>query len=139
MDGTRSGVAALVWALRHAADTDMDVEVLTVWPSHHDVLIHEVPGHFCAARWNAVAAQERTVRQAVRDMSTPPPITTRLENANAGEAIVRASTSHDLVVLGSDRASGPHRLTDQVVRDAACEVVVLSAPDTCAAAATRSR
>ena len=66
-------------------------------------------------------------------------VTTRLENADAGEAIVRASSSHDLVVLGSDGANGPHLLTGQVVREAACEVVVLSAPDTGPAAATRTR
>jgi hypothetical protein len=124
VDGTRSGVAALVWALRHASDRDMDVEVLTVWPAHHSVLIHEVPGHFCSARWDALAAQERTVHQAVLAVPAPPPITTRLVNASAAEAIVRASRSHDLVVLGSDRAHEPHRLTDLVIKDAACPVVV---------------
>lgn len=124
MDGTRSGVAALVWALRHAADHDMDVEVLTVWPAHHSVLIHEVPGHFCAARWSAAAAQEHTVRRAVLAVPMPPPIATRLENADIAEAIVRASKSHDLVVLGSGPAHEPRRLTHLVIKDAACEVFV---------------
>lgn len=125
VDGTRSGVAALVWALRHATDHDMDVEVLTVWPAHHSVLIHEVPGHFCTARSSAVAAQERIVGKAVLTVPSPPPMTTRLENADAGEAIVRASRSHDLLVLGSDRSPGPHALTHLIIRDASCEVVVV--------------
>jgi hypothetical protein len=35
-----------------------------------------------------------------------------------------ASKSHDLVVLGSGRTNEPHRLTDLVIKDAACPVVV---------------
>ena len=116
---------ALVWALRHAADHDMDVEVLTVWPDDDSVLVHEVPGHFCAARWYARAAQEDALRQAIRQVPTPPSVTTTLENADVAEAIVRASKSHDLLVLGPGRARGSHRLTPRVVHGAACDVVVV--------------
>ena len=138
VDGSRPGVATLVWALRHAADQDMDVEVLTVWPDHRSPWVHEVPGHFCDVRWSALAAQERVVREARTDVGPLTSVTTRLENADAAEAIVRVSSSHDLVVLGSDGAGGPHRLTDEVVRDAACEVVVLLVADTGATATTRT-
>lgn len=125
VDGTRSGVEALVWGLRHAAAQDMDVEVLTVWPAHHSVLIHEVPGHFCAHRWSARVAQENTVREAIDAVPAPPPVTTTLENGDVAEVIVRASNHHDLVVLGSRRAQEHHRLTDRVIRDTTCDVVVI--------------
>lgn len=129
VDGTRAGVDALVWGLRHAAAHGMDLEVLTVWPAHHSVLVHEVPGHFCAPRWSARLAQEDTLREAVQAVPTAPVVVTTLENADAAEAIVRASASHQLVVLGSSgKAHAPHRLTERVLQHAACDVVVVGPP-----------
>jgi hypothetical protein len=130
VDGTPSGVDALVWALRHAVDHDMDVEVLTVWPDHRSALVHDVPGHFCAPRWTARVGQEKTVREALDAVCTPPHVRTTLENADAAEAIVRASERHDLLVLGSGRPPEPHRLTDRVIEGAACDVVVVGPPPT---------
>ena len=128
VDGTRSGVDALVWGLRYAVDHDMDVEVLTVWPSHHSVLVHDVPGHFCVPRWSARVAQEATVREAVDTVRTAPAVATTLENADAAEAIVHASARHDLVVLGSRRARGAHRFTSRIFDGATCDVVVVGPP-----------
>ena len=130
VDGSRAGLDALAWGLRYAADHDMDVEVLTVWPAHRSVLVHDVPGHFCAPRWSARVAQRDTVREAldaaVDVVPAVPAVATTLENADAAEAIVRASRRHDLLVLGSRRAHGAHRLTDRVIADAACDVVVVA-------------
>lgn len=128
VDGTDASVEALVWGLRHAAQHAMDVEVLTVWPPQHTPLVHEVPGHFCAPRWNARAAQADAVRRAVDAVPDAPTVATTLENADAAAAIVRASAHHDLVVLGSGTPGGRHRLIDRVLADAACDVVVVEAP-----------
>ena len=131
VDGTRAGVDALVWGLRHAAAHDMDVEVLTVWPAHHSVMVHEVPGHFCAPRWSARVAQQDTLREAMDAVWPLPVVVTTLENADATEAIVRASSRHDLVVLGSSGPPhAPHRLTDQVIEHSACDVVVVGSAQT---------
>ena len=125
VDGTAAGVDALVWALRHAADHDTRVDVLTVWPDPRSVFVHEVPGHFCAARWDAVVAQEDTIRQAADVVSTAPIGSVSLENADVAEAIVRASASHDLVVLGSEAPRGRHGLIDRIIDAATCAVVVV--------------
>ncbi len=103
----------------------MCVEVLTIWPAHHSALIHEVPGHFSAARWSARTAQEDVIRQALEEVLAGPITASRLENADAGAAIVRASARCDLVVLGSDPGDGSHSLTDRVRQQSACEVVVV--------------
>ena len=128
VDGSRAGVEALMWALRHAAADDLAVEVLTVWPSHRSVLVHEVPGHFCAPRWSARVAQQDTVREAMDLVPTSRTVTTVLENADAAEAILAASARHDLVVLGASRRHAPHRLTRRIIDDASCDVVVVGSP-----------
>ena len=125
VDGTDASVSALVWSLRHAAEHDMRVEVLTAWPPQHAPLVREVPGHFCAPRWSARAAQAEVVRRAVDTVPDAPRVETTLENADAAAAIVRASAHHDLVVLGAGSPNGRHRLIDRVRADAACDVVVV--------------
>jgi hypothetical protein len=125
VDGTAAGVDALVWALRHAADHGARVDVLTVWPDHRGAFVHEVPGHFCAPRWDARVAQEDTIHRAAEVVSVAPIGSARLENADVAEAIVRASADHDLVVLGSVPPHAPHRLTDRIIDDATCDVVVV--------------
>jgi nucleotide-binding universal stress UspA family protein len=125
VDGSEASVRALVWGLRHAIDRDMGVVVLTVWPSHHSVLIHEVPGHFCAARWSARTAQEDAIRQALDEVPEGPIRAVRLENAETADAIVRASAGCDVVVLGSDPNDTTHGLTDRIIEQSPCAVVVV--------------
>ena len=125
VDGSAASVQALVWGFRYAADHSMCVEVLTVWPPHGSALIHEVPGHFCAARWSARTAQEDVIRQAIEEVPDGPISAARLENADTGAAIVRASTRCDLVVLGSSSNDNHHSLTGQIIDEAVCEVVVV--------------
>lgn len=141
VDGTAAGVGALVWALRQAADHGTRVDVLTVWPDHRSVLVHEVPGHFCAARWDAVIAQEDTIRRAADVVSTAPIGSVSLENADVAEAIVRASTRHDLLVLGSGSEHGRNGLSDRIIDAAACDVVVVGshAPPHCPAPSHRDQ
>jgi nucleotide-binding universal stress UspA family protein len=125
VDGSEASVQALVWGLRHATDRDLGVEVLTVWPPHRSVLIHEVPGHFCAARWSARTAQEDAIRRALDEVPEGPIRAVRLENAETADAIVRAAARCDVVVLGSDPNDSTHGLTDRIIERAPCEVVVV--------------
>lgn len=125
VDGSRASIDALIWTLRYATDHDLKVEVLTVWPSYESVLVREVPGHFCAPRWSARAAQDEAVRQALEKVTEPPVIATSLENADVAQAITSASARHELVVLGSTPDKHRHRLTERIVEDAHCEVVVV--------------
>jgi len=125
VDDSDASVHALVWAFRHATVRGMCVEVLTVWPPHRSPLIHEVPGHFSAARASARAAQQDALRRAVGAAPDGPVTAARLENADAGAAIVRASVRCDLVVLGTDEDDRSHSLTDRILEEAACDVVVV--------------
>lgn len=125
VDGSDASVHALVWGFRYATDRGMCVEVLTVWPSHRSVLIHEVPGHVSAARWSARSAQADVIRRALEEVLDRPITAARLENADAGTAIVHASARCDLVVMGSNSNDSSHSLTDRVLEEAACEVVVV--------------
>lgn len=125
VDDSEAAVKALVWAVRHAAERDMWVEVLTVWPSHRGAFIHDVPGHFNDARSVAHAAQENAIRRALESVPHGSVPASRLENADPAAAIVRASERCDLVVLGSDAGDSSHSLTDQVLAFAQCEVVVV--------------
>ena len=126
VDGSPASVRALEWGLRHAAARDWRVEVLTVWPGHRSVLIHEVPGHFAEARWRARAAQQAAVRQALTEVPEGAVALARLENADAAAAIVDASARCDLMVLGSTSSDHSHSLTDRVLEQAACPVVVVT-------------
>ncbi len=125
VDGSVGSVRALVWGLRHAAGRGMCVEVLTVWPAHRSVFIHEVPGHFSAARCGARTAQQDAIRRALEEVSDRPITAVRLENADAEAAIVHASARCDLVVLGSNANDSSRSLTDRVLERADCEVVVV--------------
>jgi hypothetical protein len=103
----------------------MRIEVLTVWPPHGSVLVHEVPGHFCAPRWGARSAQADVIRRALEKVPDRPIITTSLENGDAVNVIVHASARHDLVVLGALSNDRPHRLTNRITEGALCDVVVV--------------
>lgn len=126
VDDSEASVHALVWAFGHAAHRGMCVEVLTVWPAHGSPLIHEVPGHFSDARWSARTAQQRALRQAAGEVQDEPVTAARVENADTAAAIVRASARCDLVVLGSNPHDTRHSLTDRVLEEAACDVVVVA-------------
>ncbi|MCX6395789.1 MAG: universal stress protein [Propionibacteriales bacterium] len=135
VDGSPASVGALAWALRHAADHDCTLEVITAWPLGSAVFVHEVPGHFSEARWKAVQAQAQAMAYVKSLVEVAPPYTSRIENAPALDALVDAATRGHLLVLGSDRdptGAGadeftvPHLpLTTRVQRLATCPVVLI--------------
>lgn len=139
VDGSNSSTPALGWALRHALDHGMRVEVLTIWPPSRSPLIHEVPGHFCLPRWNARTAQQTVVRHALKAVPAEAILSSRLENGDVAEGIVRASARCELVVLGSGSGDGCQRLTARIRAEATCAVVVIDDRGRVSAATTTSR
>jgi len=125
VDGSGSGAPALGWALRHALRHGMRVEVLTVWPPFRSPLIHDVPGHFCLPRWSAERAQKDVVRHVLEEVPAGEMLSARLENGDVAERIVEASTSCQLVVLGSSSPDDCKELTSLISAAVACAVVVV--------------
>jgi hypothetical protein len=135
VDGSDGSVHALVWALRHAREKDHRVLVVTAWPLRHRAFVHEVPGHFNDARWEASEAQVRTIARARSLVEDAPHIESVLVNAPMVEAIIAVAGPERLVVLGTDRrelsAAAPDSLTHRA-QDGAGGPVLLIRPPTSA-------
>jgi hypothetical protein len=129
VDGSPASVRALVWALRHAAEAGLRVEILTTWPMRGPVFVREVSGHFCEPRWAAREAQAAAAAEALAAVADPPAYELRIENALLVDALVRAAGRAALVVVGSDSVTdGPRdrrRLSERVRQAVPGPVVVV--------------
>ena len=134
IDGSAHSTRALDWALKEAAIRHAPVTVLTV---------HLVP----ASGWtgNPItlppdAAEEEKARQAAEELTLkatsqlgdaqPPSVTVRAISGFPAQALIEASRTADLLVVGSRGAGGFARLlvgsvSSQVVHHAHCPVVVV--------------
>lgn len=129
VDGSPASVRALGWALRHAVENDLRVEVLTTWPLHGPVFVREVSGHFCQPRWDAREAQAAAAARALATIDHAPAYDLRVENASLVDALVRAAERCVLVVMGSDRPTGASpdadRLPERVRHAVSGEIAVV--------------
>lgn len=143
VDGSPASVLALGWALRHAVENDLRVEVLTTWPLHGPVFVREVSGHFCQPRWDAREAQAAATAQALATIDHAPAYDLRVENASLVDALVRAAARCVLVVMGSDRPTGadplPDRLPERVRHAVAGDIAVVGADGTVTRSLTAPR
>lgn len=143
VDGSPASVQALSWALRHAVENDLRIEVLTTWPLHGPVFVREVSGHFCQPRWDAREAQAAAAARALATIDHAPAYDLRVENAALVDALVRAAERCVLVVMGSDRPADtepePDRLPERVRHAVAGEIAVVGADGTVTRSATPSR
>lgn len=134
VDGSEASVRALVWAMEHAADRGLRVEVLTTWPMHDAVFVREVSGHFCEPRWEAREAQADATARARAVVADQPPHHLRVENADLVEELVRVASRARpaLLVLGSDEPTeadpDSQRLTARVRRTVPGHLVIVG-PD----------
>jgi hypothetical protein len=94
---------ALIWALDVAAAHDWTVEAVTAWPGADEVMVHEVPGHFCAPRERASSAQESAIARARHAVAAAPVLESRLINAHPVEALRDHAASARLVVVGTHK------------------------------------
>jgi hypothetical protein len=143
VDGSPASVRALGWALRHAHENDLRIEVLTTWPLHGPVFVREVSGHFCQPRWDAREAQAAAAARALATIDHAPAYDLRVENASLVDALVRAAERCVLVVMGSDRPTGAHadpdRLPERVRHAVSGEIAVVGTDGQVARTATPSR
>lgn len=143
VDGSPASVLALGWALRHAHENDLRIEVLTTWPLHGPVFVREVSGHFCQPRWDAREAQAAAAARALATIDHAPAYDLRVENAALVDALARAAERCVLVVMGSDRPTGaapdPDRLPERVRRAVTGEIAVVGSDGTVSRSASPSR
>lgn len=143
VDGSPASVRALSWALKHAVENDLRIEVLTTWPLHGPVFVREVSGHFCQPRWDAREAQAAAAARALATIDHAPAYDLRVENATLVDALVRAAERCVLVVIGSDRPTDaepdPDRLPERVRHAVASQIAVVATDGTTLRSATPSK
>jgi nucleotide-binding universal stress UspA family protein len=134
LDGSNASTEALDWAVKHAA---LEHAALTV------IAVHEV----AASAWTGAPIiypedrpEEEKARQAAQEAvnkavgalsgSQPESVTVRAESGQAANILIDASSTADLVVVGSRGAGGFANLltgsvVSKVVGHAHCPVVVV--------------
>ncbi len=134
IDGSAHSSRALEWALKEGAIRHAPVTVLTV----HSVPMSGWTGHPITLPRDA--ADQESERQAAEELTAkalsqlgdaqPPSVTVRGITGFPAEALIEASRTADLMVVGSRGAGGFARLvigsvSSQVVHHAHCPVVVV--------------
>ncbi|WP_148616327.1 universal stress protein [Nocardioides rubriscoriae] len=105
VDGSPASAQALRWAAAEARARGCRLEVVTCWPDPEALFVHEVPGHFCAPRHQAVQGLER-VLGATRLAWEGLEVSTAVVNAHPVDTLVGRCTPQDLLVVGASRRRG---------------------------------
>jgi len=123
-DGSRSARHAVAWALEYAVATGARVQLLRAWAMSTAPRPASMQGGYVPPIEDfeaAVVAQLRAeVAPVVADCGPDVEIEYLAYHGSAGEALVRASDSVDLIVVGSRGT-----VTDQCLKRSACPVVVV--------------
>jgi nucleotide-binding universal stress UspA family protein len=132
VDETESSRRALAWAAREASRRGAALHVITAWSWD------STDGGSIAAMdsRSLLALTDRIQREAISEVIDPmpvkPPVTRHVVRCTAAEALVDASQSAALVVVGT-HGRGPVRslllgsVSLSVIKNAACPVVVMPA------------
>ena len=137
VDGSGGAHRALEWAMKEATAHHVPLTVLTV----HEIAISgwtgrpvELPVDTPALAQARQAAEDAAAKTAAQ-LGEPPPasVTVQAVNGFAAQELIKASRDADLLVVGSRGHGGFARLmlgsiSDQVIRHAACPVVVVPGP-----------
>ncbi|MBF4765355.1 universal stress protein [Nocardioides islandensis] len=127
--GTEASRRALQRAATIARERGWGLEVVTAWPEADEALIHDVPGHYNAARGRAMRWQADAV--AALDPSLLPRLSTYLVNARPAEALVARSADADLLVVGTAASTDAPDLpgvSGTCCREARCPTDVVADP-----------
>jgi nucleotide-binding universal stress UspA family protein len=125
--GSRSSLRALRRAVEISLDRGWDLVVVTAWPDADEVLIHDVPGRYIAARGRAMESQREAL--TLLGPVLAPRVETFLVNARPAPALVSRCTSADLLVVGAGRPEGERdraSVAAECVETAPCPVVVVA-------------
>lgn len=134
VDGSEEGRRALAWAVRHAAATGADVDVVTAWSWDGTAFFAGALGGPGEAQAYAAARNHADVKKVLGDLDAPPTVTPRVVEGDAVTVLARAAQDSELLVVGRRRRG---RLASALlgsasaalVRRAANPVVVVPAPD----------
>ncbi|MDQ7911469.1 universal stress protein [Phytohabitans sp. ZYX-F-186] len=105
LDASAAARDALWWAVREAARTGARVLVVTAWPAADRALARDRDGLF-EARLDLHRMQRDRIAEAVAGVSPRPPIARELVLADPVTALSHAAAIADVVVIGSDTATG---------------------------------
>lgn len=128
-----SGGAALEHALGLCRRRGWALDVVTAWPDVGEVLVHDVPGHYCEPRARAARAQRAALeaRGAVSD----PLVTVHLVNDDPVRALTSAAHGAEMLVVGTPADGRSRRRGFESVGEACrlrcdCPVVEVDAAET---------
>jgi nucleotide-binding universal stress UspA family protein len=131
VDGTSTGQAALIFAMREAAMRGSALEVVTAWT--WDAARHPALGARPAAvRERAEQAQEAAISAALASTSAPPVISRHVVQGEPGPALLEVARAADYLVVGTEHRNAVARallgsVSRYCMRHAACPVVVVPA------------
>jgi nucleotide-binding universal stress UspA family protein len=130
MSGSPASLAALREALTIALDRGWSVEVVTAWPDAADVFVHEVPGHYCLPRGEALHSQRAALERMGVSGSQEDTVTTCLVNDRPADALLTKAEGAALLVIGSSApVPGTERPTAEslMVAYLTCPLLVVDA------------
>lgn len=125
LDGSASSVRALAWAVGEGVRTGRPVGVLTAWPLHAAVMVHEVPGHYSDARGRALEVQRHALRQAGVISGRPSVVSAHLVNTSPVEALLAASLTAGMIVVGSHDPQDAGPVARRCWEESSCAVSVV--------------
>jgi nucleotide-binding universal stress UspA family protein len=102
VDGSEGGRRALAWALRHAAATDSDVEVITAWSWDGMAFAAGVVGGPEEAQAYAVRVNCSDIEMVLGELDGPAPtVIPRVIEGNATRVLTEAAKVSGFLVVGS--------------------------------------
>jgi nucleotide-binding universal stress UspA family protein len=129
VDGTSTGQAALMFAMREATLRGCALEVVTAWT--WDAAYHPPLGAQPAAvRERAEQAQEAAISAALANTTAPPVISRHVVQGEAGPALLEVARTADYLVVGTEHRNAVARallgsVSRYCMRHATCPVVVV--------------
>ena len=128
--GSRSSLRALRSAAEIALDRGWDLEIVTAWPDADDLLIHDVPGRYIAARGRALECQRKALESL--DPLMVPRTETFLVNARPAQALIGRCRDACVLVVGAGQPEsrlGRRSVVAECAEAAPCALTVVPDPD----------
>jgi nucleotide-binding universal stress UspA family protein len=141
VDGSDGGRRALAWAVRYAAATGSDLDVVTAWSWDGMAFAPGVAGGPNEAKAYAIRSQRRDIKAVLAGFAgAAPKVNSRIVEGSAAKVLAEAAQSSDLLVVGSHgrgylATALLGSVSEACVRRGSTPVVVVPARERVAAAA----